>query len=116
MEILASLAQLYLQMAKPKRGGSAKGRRKCKARQRIKGYCLLYADYFADEPLHGEAMFGCRFRMSRKLFLKIMHVIREFDLYFVCKKDCTDMVGFSSLQKCTVAMRLLAHGAPGDSA
>jgi hypothetical protein len=26
------------------------------------------------------------------------------------------MVGFSSLQKCTVAMRLLAYGASGDSA
>ncbi|XP_051190632.1 uncharacterized protein [Lolium perenne] len=29
--------------------------------------------------------------------------------------DCTCMIGFSSLQKCTVAMRLLAYGAPGDS-
>ena len=77
---------------------------------------MLYADYFADQPLHGEDVFRRRFRMSRKLFLKIVHAIREFDPYFLCKKDCTGLVGFSSLQKCTVAMRLLAYGAPGDSA
>src|SRR4051812_47316129 len=47
LQILALLAQLYMQMAKPKRGSSAPGRRKCKARQRIEGYCMLYADYFA---------------------------------------------------------------------
>jgi hypothetical protein len=29
--------------------------------------------------------------------------------------DCTGMAGFSALQKCTVAMRMLAYGAPGDS-
>jgi hypothetical protein len=30
--------------------------------------------------------------------------------------DCTCMIGFSSLQKCMVAMRLLAYGTPGESA
>ncbi|KAE8809861.1 hypothetical protein D1007_13450 [Hordeum vulgare] len=53
--------------------------------------------------------------MSRKLFLKIVNAIREFDIYFICKKDCTGTVGFSSLQKCTTAMRMLAYGAPGDT-
>ena len=27
--------------------------------------------------------------MNRKLFLRIMHAIREFDTYFKLKKDCT---------------------------
>ena len=54
--------------------------------------------------------------MSRKLFLQIVYAIRDFDSYFRCKADCTGLVGFSSLQKCTVAMRMLAYGAPGDGA
>jgi hypothetical protein len=53
--------------------------------------------------------------MSRKLFLDIVYTIWYFDNYFICKKDCTAMVGFSSLQKCTAALRMLAYGAPGDS-
>jgi hypothetical protein len=24
----------------------------------MEGYCILYADYFADNPLHGEAVFS----------------------------------------------------------
>jgi hypothetical protein len=53
--------------------------------------------------------------MSRKLFLDIVYAVRHFGNYFICKKDCTGMVSFSSLQKCTAALRMLAYGAPGDS-
>jgi hypothetical protein len=53
--------------------------------------------------------------MSRKLFLKIVYALRDYDSYFRCKLDCTGMAGFSALQKCTVAMRMLAYGAPGDT-
>ena len=97
LQMLACLAGLYAADAQPKRGGSAPNRQKSKPRQRAGGYCMLYADYFASEK-----KFRRRFRMNRKLFLKIVHGVREFDRYFVCKKDCTGMVGFSSLQKCTV--------------
>jgi hypothetical protein len=76
---------------------------------------MLYADYFADSPLHGEAVFRRHFRMSQKLFLKIVYALREYDSYFRCRLDCTGMAGFSALQKCMVAMRMLAYGAPGDS-
>ena len=44
-----------------------------------------------------------------------MNSIREFDNYFKCKMDCTGKLGFTSIQKCTTAMRMLAYGAPGDS-
>lgn len=115
MLILACLSGLYAEVATGRRGGSAPGRKKCKPRQRMEGYCILYADYFADNPLHGEAVFRRRFRMSRKLFLKIVYALRDYDSYFRCKLDCTGMAGFSALQKCTVAMRMLAYGAPGDT-
>jgi hypothetical protein len=116
MLILACLSGLYAEKAIGRRGGSAPGHQKCKPRQRMEGYCILYTDYFTDSSLHGETIFRRRFRMSRKLFLKIVYALREYDSYFRCKLDCTSMVGFSALQKCTVAMRMLAYGAPSDSA
>jgi hypothetical protein len=114
--MLSCLMALYARTdTKPRRGGSAPGRRKSKPKQRLEGYCILYADYFADDPLHDEVILRRHFRMKRKLFLDIVYVVRCFDNYFICKKDCTRMVGFSSLQKCTAALRMLAYGAPGDS-
>jgi hypothetical protein len=95
MSILACMSGLYAEKAIGRHGGSAPGRRKCKMRQRMEGYCMLYADYFADSPLHGEAVFRHRFRMSRKLFLKIVYALREYDSYFRCKLDCTAWQGFS---------------------
>ena len=71
--MLAALGGLLAENAKPRRGGSAPGRRKCKARQRAEGYCILYADYFADNPIHCDTVFRRHFRMNRKLFLKILH-------------------------------------------
>ena len=113
--VLRSLAALLAEQAKPRRGGSRPGRRKSKPRQRYEGYCILYSDYFADNPTQDEAVFRRRFRMKRKLFVHIMQAIREYDTYFKLKTDCTGTVGFTSVQKCTVAMRLLAYGAPADS-
>jgi hypothetical protein len=115
MLILACLSGLYAETAIGRRGGSALGRRKCKPRQRMEGYYILYTDYFTKNPLHGEAVFRRRFRMSQKLFLKIVYALRDYDSYFRCKLDCTGMAGFSALQKCTVAMRMLAYGAPDNS-
>jgi hypothetical protein len=114
--MLSCLMALYARTdAKPRHGGSAPSRRKSKPRQRLEGYCILCANYFADDPLHNEMVFQRCFRMSRKLFLNIVYAVRCFHNYFICKKDCTSMVGFSSLQKCTAALRMLAYGAPGDS-
>jgi hypothetical protein len=57
MLILACLSGLYADKAIGRRGGSVPGRRKCKLKQRMEGYCMLYADCFADSLLHGEAVF-----------------------------------------------------------
>jgi hypothetical protein len=54
--------------------------------------------------------------MNKDLFLKIVHGVREYDTYFMAKKDCTGLWGFTSIQKCTAAMRCLAYGAPPDTA
>jgi hypothetical protein len=72
--------------------------------------CVLFCFLALDTPV-----FRPRFRMSRPLFRRIVEALQVYDPYFKCKNDCIDMVGFSSLQKCMVAMRLLAYGAPGDT-
>ena len=87
--VLAALAQLLASNEKPRRGGSVPGRVKAKNRHRLEGYYMLYSDYFADAPLHGDRTFRRHYRMSRKLFLRIVNSIREFDSYFKCKMDCT---------------------------
>ncbi|XP_071676932.1 uncharacterized protein [Lolium perenne] len=66
MMILASLATLYAERnLKPQRGGSALGRRKAKARQRLDGHIMLYADYFVDEPLQPKVVFWRWFRLQK---------------------------------------------------
>ena len=95
--VLAALAGLLAGSEKPWRGGSTLGRVKEKNRHRLEGYCMLYSDYFADAPLHGEKTFRRRYRMSRTLFLQIVNSIREFDSYFKCKTDCTGTLGFTSI-------------------
>jgi hypothetical protein len=52
--------------------------------------------------------------MSRELFLIILNSVRDYDDYFEAKYDCTGKIGFSSYQKCSVAVRQLASGVSGD--
>jgi hypothetical protein len=52
--------------------------------------------------------------MSRNLFMTILDAVRDHDSYFECKPDATGKIGFSSYQKCCVAIRMLAYGVAGD--
>ncbi|XP_071677296.1 uncharacterized protein [Lolium perenne] len=51
---------------------------------------LLDADYFNNDATHSPKEFRRRFRMNKELFLKIVHGVREYDTYFMAKRDCTD--------------------------
>jgi hypothetical protein len=53
--------------------------------------------------------------MSKGLFMNILHGVREFGPYFKLKNEVVGTVGFSSIQKCTAAMMMLAYGAPADT-
>ncbi|KAK1653631.1 hypothetical protein QYE76_071436 [Lolium multiflorum] len=75
---------------------------------------MLHNDYFADGATHADN-FRRRYRMSKGLFMNILHGVREFDPYFKLKADAVGVLGFSSIQKCTAAMRMLAYGAPADT-
>jgi hypothetical protein len=57
MMLLCLMALYTRNDAKPRRRGPVPGRRKSEPRQRLEGYCILYADYFVDDPLHDEVAF-----------------------------------------------------------
>ena len=52
--------------------------------------------------------------MSRPLFLRIMSGVKARDNYFVARRDATGMLGFTSYQKCSTAIHMLAYGVVGD--
>ncbi|XP_051190436.1 uncharacterized protein [Lolium perenne] len=74
----------------PRRGGSKPVKRRNINRHREASAMLLDADYFNDDATHSPKEFRRRFRMNKDLFLKIVHGVREYDTYFMTKKDCTD--------------------------
>jgi hypothetical protein len=52
--------------------------------------------------------------MSRDLFLKIMHDMMCYDDYFSLKTDATTKLCFTSYQKCSAAIMMLAYGVVTD--
>ncbi|GAB2297867.1 hypothetical protein Dimus_038496 [Dionaea muscipula] len=52
--------------------------------------------------------------MNRSLFFHIHSALIEYDLYFVEKRNVAGRLGLSSLQKMTVALRMLAYGVSVD--
>ena len=76
---------------------------------------MLVSDYFAKTPDATAKDFRRRFQMNRGLFNDIMHAVGEYDPWFKVKKDAVGMIGFSSIEKCTAATRMLADAAPTDA-
>ena len=74
----------------------------------------LFEDYFFEQPRWGPNVFHRRFRMSRDLFLRIVHTLERRDEYFQYREDGIGRPGFTLLQKCTVAIRQLAYGTTTD--
>jgi len=101
----------------PRYRGSVKGRAPALDRDRVAVHAQLWREYFhPTNPLFKEHLFRRRFRMSRKVFLRIKHGVKTYDDYFQLKRDATGKLGFTSYQKCTAAVRMLAYGVAGDLA
>ena len=99
-------------------GGMSKrryGPRKSICRDHVGAHQRLVEDYFAVKPLYPESMFRTRFRMNRRLFLRIVNSLGQWSPYFTYRTDCAGRVGLSPLQKCIAAMRMLAYGTPADA-
>ncbi|XP_076960655.1 uncharacterized protein LOC143637084 [Bidens hawaiensis] len=79
-------------------------------RDRKQANARLIKDYFIDTPTFNDAMFRRRFQMSKRLILRIVgDMEREYE-YFQQKPDARGYLGFSAIQKCTSALRILAYG------
>jgi hypothetical protein len=57
----------------------------------------------------------CRFGMSQPLFLRIVHVVEDIDDYFMQKRNATNKLRLSCLQKVTTAFRMLCSGVAVDT-
>ncbi|KAJ9567291.1 hypothetical protein OSB04_003257 [Centaurea solstitialis] len=94
---------------------SRQTRRTPKSRNRIVAHEKLVNDYFSDNPVYDDNDFERRFRMKRRLFLKIVEDLeREYE-FFRWTHDARGVKGFSPLQKCTSAIRQLAYGTAADA-
>ncbi|XP_028089578.1 uncharacterized protein LOC114289929 [Camellia sinensis] len=84
-------------------------------RDRVQGHERLYRDYFSETAINPAHLCRRRFQMNRSLFLHILSTVEAYDPYFVQKTDAVGIIGLSSLQKMTAAMRMLAYGVAVDS-
>jgi hypothetical protein len=74
----------------------------------------LFCDYFAEPPIYPHKYFRRRFRMSRDLFCRIQYTVEAHDRYFFQRRDGSKKLGFTSIQKITAALRILAYSVTID--
>ena len=68
------------------------------------------SNYFGRNAVYLKQYFRCRFRMS--LVLHITNSVKEHDWSFEQRRICTGMLGHSTEEKVTVALRMMAYGVP----
>lgn len=82
-------------------------RRRTNVNDREAAATNLFNDYFSGNPADNEERFRQRYRMSRRLFLRIVDAVKNHDLYFVQRRNAVGKLGLSTLQKVTAAFRIL---------
>nr|XP_043629848.1 uncharacterized protein LOC122601144 [Erigeron canadensis] len=95
--------------------GSSNDTRTYIERHREEAHEKLMRYYFAEPPKFGECFFHHRYRMSKRLFLKIVGDIEAQYPYFQQHTDARNRQGFSLIQKCTSAIKQLSTGKPSDN-
>nr|GEV95299.1 hypothetical protein [Tanacetum cinerariifolium] len=83
----------------------------------------LMADYFSDHCRYPLYYFRRRYRMRRKLFLKIAKGISTYEAdplpdhfkFFRVRPDATGRMSLSVIMKCTAAIHQLAYGTTPDA-
>ncbi|XP_071739633.1 uncharacterized protein [Rutidosis leptorrhynchoides] len=82
----------------------------------------LWDDYFCETSKYPQRKFKCRFHMRIQLFLRIGQGVTTFQsdnmseyfTYFSQRFDAIGRPTFTTLQKCTSAIRQLAYGTAPD--
>jgi hypothetical protein len=78
------------------------GEKEVEAPAKDEGAYHVVQRLLADDATQADN-FRCRYMMSKGLFMNILHGVREFDHNFKLKHDAVDVVGFSSIHKCTAS-------------
>ncbi|XP_021984705.1 uncharacterized protein LOC110880490 [Helianthus annuus] len=84
-------------------------------RDRLGAHERLVQDYFCENPLYDDGQLKRRFRLSRRLFVKISNDFAGEFPFFTQRVSASRKVGFSGLQKCTTAIRQLAYDTASDA-
>ncbi|XP_076933143.1 uncharacterized protein LOC143598945 [Bidens hawaiensis] len=88
---------------------SSQRRRSYILRDRIEANDHLMKDYFNDIPTFNDVTVQRHFRMSRRLFLRIVGDLEREYTYVQQKPNAGGYLGFTAIQKCTSALRILAY-------
>nr|XP_043623538.1 uncharacterized protein LOC122595262 [Erigeron canadensis] len=83
-------------------------------RRTVLAYARLVRLYFAERPVFGARDFRRRYRMSKRLFLRITDDLEERYPYFQQRMDARGKLGFMPIHKTTSALRQLAYGCSVD--
>ncbi|KAF9599708.1 hypothetical protein IFM89_001654 [Coptis chinensis] len=86
---------MEMQNQKGKHGGSTFGRIYIR-RARVSTAYQLEQDYFVENSTYLDADFRSCYRMSKKLFLRILADVEKRDQYFVQKNDAIGRPGLTS--------------------
>ena len=98
-----------------KRGGSQTGKRANIERNRHAADQQLHKDCSAPNPIYSDAVFRHRFRMSRRLFNRLVDGATSADSYFTQRADATGLLRFAPRQKITAALQMLCYGVCADA-
>lgn len=101
--------------AKKSSGGSKIGKSPNRERDLDGGHQRIIRDYFSENPVYPEEVFRRRFRMSSRLFRRLLREIPEQHSYFLQKLDAVGKPGASPVQKLTASLRMLAYGIAADA-
>eukprot|EP00918_Siedleckia_nematoides_P014899 GHVU01032317.1.p1 GENE.GHVU01032317.1~~GHVU01032317.1.p1 ORF type:complete len:448 (+),score=58.83 GHVU01032317.1:216-1559(+) len=101
---------------KNSRCGSMPGRLPNKPRNWLARHERLCEQYFTSvpPPVYSDDDFRRRFRMSKRVFTRLLAAVEGHDRYFTQRRDCTGKLGASPLIKVTAAVRVLAYGVAAD--
>jgi hypothetical protein len=114
---LALLMMMEMEQNKRRKHGGSRVGREVIRRRRQEGHQRLILDYFGLEglpPVYPERYFRRRFRMGIDLFQHICQEVSQYDHFFAQRRSCSGLLGHSTLQKVTAAIRIMAYGIPAD--
>jgi hypothetical protein len=77
-------------------------------------HCTCFNIYHVMFCLREAHVYVDRFQMCKAMFIDICHDIAERNVYIHRRVNAIGLPGFATIQKVTVAVRMLAYGGPAD--